>query len=50
MRAGGGLALLGLWVLGFSAINAAIGLSMYGERGRRNRAALRDLLGVKEPP
>lgn len=35
------MAALGVSILGFSALNLLVGISMYGELGVRNRAALR---------
>lgn len=38
---GNPMAALGVSILGFAALNLLLGISMYGELGTRNRAALR---------
>eukprot|EP00053_Salpingoeca_punica_P024865 m.14920 g.14920 ORF g.14920 m.14920 type:complete len:56 (-) comp7263_c0_seq1:549-716(-) len=35
---------IGVWLLGSAALNAFIAFQMLGERGRRNRERIRELL------
>jgi hypothetical protein len=42
------MAALGVSILGFSALNLLIGISMYGELGVKNRAAMREWMHARE--
>lgn len=42
------MAALGVSILGFAALNLLLGVSMYGELGVRNRAALRQRIEERQ--